>query len=53
MRRLPRENGNRPRYIPANAGLSTDDWIYWEMERWILHNETPGRFGTYGVGDEA
>lgn len=31
--------------------ISTDLYISLEMRRWILHNETPGKFGIFGTGE--
>lgn len=33
--------------------VSTGDWISWEIKRYILETETPGKFGTYGDKDAA
>lgn len=33
--------------------ISTDLYISLEMKRWILHNETPGKFGTFGTDEVA
>lgn len=30
--------------------VSTDLYISLEVKRWILHNETPGRFGYFSAG---
>lgn len=28
--------------------LSTADWMSWEIKRFILETETPGKYGTFG-----
>lgn len=33
--------------------ISTDLYISLEIQRWILHNETPGRFGVFGTNEVA
>jgi hypothetical protein len=38
---------NRKPFANASQLISTDRYISLEMERWILHNETPGAFGYF------
>lgn len=44
------------RYRPTGPNtsplISTDLYISLEMRRWILENETPGRFGYFKAGVE-
>lgn len=41
---------NRHHAIPI---LTTANWQTWEMRRYILEHETPGRFGYFTAADEA
>lgn len=37
----------------TGAIISTELYISLEMKRWILHNETPGKFGIFGTDEVA
>jgi hypothetical protein len=32
-------------------GMSFDTWVHWELKRWTLENETPGKFGYFASGE--
>lgn len=40
---------NHSRY--SGAYITTATWIYWEIRRYLLEAETPGRFGYFGKED--
>jgi hypothetical protein len=43
---------NRKPFVNVSPLISTDLYISLEIKRWILHNETPGKFG-YFTADKA
>ena len=41
----------RPDYRSAAPCMPMSVWVYWEIRRYLLETEAPGRFGTYGKED--
>lgn len=33
--------------------MSTSEWVHWEIRRYLLETETPGRFGYFTAALEA
>lgn len=38
---------------PSRPGMPIDVYRHWEVERHLLHTETPGKFGYFGTDEVA